>query len=90
MRWHRSDEVPENGTLCLCKFKWGPEDTDLRVLKAYVYRDSSGEVKTYVWYDTVEGEFYGEWKPWEILYWCPLDEIDAALTAINGETSGED
>lgn len=73
MRWHRSDEVPENGAKCLCKCKRWPDDTELMVLEAHVYRDSSGDVQIY-----------------DVLCWCPLDEIDAALTASNGETSGED
>ena len=84
MRWHKSDEVPKNRAECLCKCKRGTEDTELKVLKAHVHRDSSGEVQIFVWYDEAEGECFGDWEPGEVLYWCSLEEIDSALTASNG------
>lgn len=94
MRWHKCDDIPVNGIECLCRCRKLTGETILRVLTPYVYRDKSGTVKIYDWYD--ENECYGQWPLDDVLGWYPLariekelDEGDAALTASNG-TNDED
>lgn len=79
MRWHKCEEVPEDKAECLCKCKHGIDDTVYMILTAHVYRDSSGEVQIFVWYDEVEGECLGDWEPGDVLGWCSLNELEAEL-----------
>lgn len=77
MRWHKCDDIPVNGIECLCKCRKLTGETILRVLTPYVYRDKSGSVKIYDWYD--ENEYYGQWLLYDVLGWCSLNELEAEL-----------
>lgn len=77
MRWHKCDDIPVNGIECLCKCRTFTGETILRVLTPHVYRDESGAVKIYDWYD--ESECYGQWRTDDILGWYPLARLEKEL-----------
>ena len=74
-RWHNGSELPDGEIRCLCKFKIG-DYCYYRIL------ESRPDSRNYQWIGGKYDEFYTKK---EVVSWCPIDEIDAALTA-NGES----
>lgn len=73
-RWHDGSELPEGEIRCLCKCGVAGE---FRYYKVLVSRPYSSMFKWFGDYCSLDEAYTQE----EILCWCPLDEIDAALTA---------
>lgn len=73
-RWHDGSELPDNEIRCLCKFRIG-EFCYYRIL------ESRPDSRADQWISENSDEHYTKK---EVVSWCPIDEIDAALTASNG------
>lgn len=73
-RWHNGSELPDGEIKCLCKFKIG-DYCYYRIL------ESRPDSRQYQWIGGKYDEYYTKEV---VVSWCPLDEIDAALTASNG------
>lgn len=73
-RWHDGSELPDNEIRCLCKFRIG-NFCYYRILES---RPSS---RAYQWISGNSNEYYTKN---EVVSWCPINEIDAALIASKG------
>ena len=72
-RWHDGSQLPSDEISCLCKFSIG-NFCYFRILES----KPSSRV-----YQGISGKSDEHYTKKNVVSWCPMDEIDAALTASN-------